>query len=289
MKNGMTRIALAVMLALGAQTSDSFATAVSPVVQGLGGAGRAGVAKESAFTNPASASLLKDASFFLFYAKPHVSAFDSGGRGYSIGASDGGTAIKGSFAFVSSSAARIGRDGQQIFEDRSEFRFATGFSLGGNVAGGIATRYVNRRNPGGGDNNQKFFQGDLGILFPLFWGVTGGVTYENVFNQEDERPPTIGAGLQYNIGGGLRAFADGTKIMNGTRKASTGWALAGDLTLGTDYTVRIGRFQDAYRKLRGWSFGLAWTGPRMTVDYALRMAGDNPKEQDHILGFTVRM
>jgi hypothetical protein len=285
MKNGMTRIAFAVGLALVVQTSDSFATAVSPVVQGLGGAGRAGVAKESTFTNPASAALLKDASFFLFYDKPHVSAFNSGGRGYAIGASDGGTSIKGSFSYVSSSMARIGRDGQQVYEDRSEFRFASGFSLGGNVSGGIATRYVNRRN--GGDDSHKFFQGDLGLLFPLFWGITGGLTYENVFNQEDERPPTLGAGLHYNIGGGLRAFADGTKIMNGTRKAATGWAVAGDLTLGTDYAVRVGRFQDAYRHFRGWSFGASWTGPRMTVDYALRLAGDNPKEQDHILGLTV--
>jgi hypothetical protein len=284
MKNKMTQTTLALALTFSALPANCFATAISPVVQGLGGAGRAGVAKESAFTNPASAALLKDASAFLFYNKPRVSAFNSGGRGYSVGASDGGTAIKGSFAYVSSSMARIGRDREQVYEDRSEFRFASGFSLGGNVAGGISTRYVNRRTDGEG---RKFFQGDLGLLFPLFGGITGGLTYENVFNQEDDRPSTFGAGLQYIIGGGLRVFADGTKIMKGTRKASTGWAIAGDLTLGTNYAVRVGRFEDAYRNIKGWSFGAAWTGPRMTIDYALRLAGDNPKEQDHILGFTV--
>lgn len=245
------------------------------------------MANESTFSNPASASLLKDTSFFIFYDKPYVSAFNSGGRGYAIGASDGGTSIKGSFAYVSSSMARIGKSGEQVYDDRSEVRFASGFPIGGPVAGGFTTRYVVRRQPVG--DSKKFIQGDLGLLFPLFWGITGGLTYENVFNKEDDRPPTFGAGLQYGFGGGLKAYADGVKIMNGTRKAATGWSLAGDLTLGTDYSVRVGRFKDAYRNFTGWSFGFSWAAPRLTLDYALRIAGKNPKEQDHILGFTVHM
>ena len=284
MNKRMTRNALTIVVALCAAPASSFATAISPVVQGLGGAGRAGVAKESVFTNPASAALLTGASGFVYFQKPSIPDFDAGGRAYAIGISDGGTAVKGSFAYLRSSKARLKFDGTQGYEDRTEFRFASGFGIGGNVLGGLATRYVTRRDNG---NRDRFFQADAGLLFPLFSGIKAGLTYENVFNREDELPPTLGAGAQYALGfGGISIYADGYRLMDGARKGERGYALAAESAIAGDLAIRAGRFMEGFRRIKGWSAGLSYKSDAVTFEYSFRVAGRDAKEKDHTFGIT---
>jgi hypothetical protein len=279
----VTQSALAFIVSLAIPTS-GFATALPPVLQGLGGAGRGGVAKESVFSNPAATGLLNDASAYFYYEMPSVPDFDAGGRAYGLGISDGGTNIKGAFAYVRSSRARIG-DGGQDFEDRKELRFSSGFQVGEGIYAGFGTRYV--WNAPNGDYS-RFFQSDIGVLFPLFAGLTAGITYENIFNRSDDLPPTIGLGGKYPLGAGFTAFADGYRLMNGKRKGERGFSLAMEMAVWGDFTLRGARFQDGLRLIKGWSGGLTWAGPKFSLDYAFRVAGTGPREKDHTFGLSAR-
>ena len=257
----------------------------SPVVQGLGGAGRAGVPSEAIFTNPAAVGLLTTSGSFIYYTKPTIAEWNAGGRGYAIGAYDGqNESVRGSFAVVRSSRAIIGRSGTQSYEDRSDYRFALGRSLWASVIGGLQVRYVTRR---AGADEVKFFDGDIGAIFPVYAGLVGGVVYENALNKPGERPTTAAAGLMYGLGYGIQAFADGYRAMKGPEKGQRGWAIGAEMTLAGDFKLRGGRFQDGYRRLKGWSGGITWAGPRASFDYAMRTTGDSPRERDHIFGMTV--
>jgi hypothetical protein len=263
----------------------SFASGGSPVVQGLGGAGRAGVPGEAIFTNPAAVGLLTKSGSFFYYTKPNIADWNAGGRGYAIGAYDGqNETVRGSFGAVRSSRAIIARNGTQGYEDRSEYRFALGRPLWANVAGGLQARYVTRRV---GLSEEKFFDGDLGAIFPVYAGLLGGFVYENALNKTGERPPTAAAGVVYGLGYGIQAYGDGYRAMKGPEKGQRGWALGAEVGLAGDFKLRGGRFQDGYRRLKGWSAGLTWAGPRASFDYAMRTAGNGPSERDHIFGMTI--
>jgi hypothetical protein len=284
MKKEMTRFVIP-LLALFLGPTFSFATADSPVVQGLGGAGRAGVPGEALFSNPASAALLTQSAAFLYFQKPRISDWNAGGRGYAVGVYDGqNPAAKGALGFVRTSRARIDRQGNQTFEDRSDYRFTIASSVWSNVMGGLQTRYVTRRS---GAESRRFFNTDLGTIFPVYTDLMAGVTYENAFHKEEETPPTVGVGLSYSLGFGIRLLGDGYRLMKGEHKGERGWAAGGELSLASDFKVRFGRFQEAYRRLKGWSLGASWVGPRASFDYAMRTTGSGPQERDHMLGMVV--
>jgi hypothetical protein len=285
MKEEMTRIVI-LSLALFLFTPVlSFATADSPEAQGLGGAGRAALSSEGMFLNPASLALLTQSEAFLYYEKPRIPDWNAGGRYYSVGVYDGTNAgAKGAFGFLRTSRARVGADGTQTYEDRSEFRFASGYQISPSISAGLSGRYVTRRT---GANEEKFWDGDLGVLFPLYAGMTGAVTYENVLNKNGDNPPTLGAGLAYLLGSGLTAFADGYRVAKGMEKGDKGWSLGAEITLAADFQLRLGKFQDGYRRNKGWSFGLGWQGPRTSFEYAMRLADTNPGEKDQIFAINV--
>lgn len=258
----------------------------SPIVQGLSGAGRSGIPREGLFTNPASIALLSSSSSFLIYTKPKIQDFQAGGRALTFGAYDGeNTTLKGGVAYSTVARART-LNGVQVYEDRSEIRFAGGRMLSEAIAGGFSARYITKRT---GPNETKFLQGDLGAIFPLFNDVRAGITYENLVERENEEPPTGSGGIAYGLGGGIQILADGSRILKGNLKGKNSWSLAAEVTMATDFVFRAGRFQDGYRKKKGWSLGLSWTGPRVSFDYALRKTSETHSEKDHILGVSMAL
>ncbi len=266
----------------------SFATVDSPVVQGLGGANRAGISREALFANPASVSLLTNAFGFFHYEIPKIPDFNAGGRAFSAGLYDSGDkSWKGGIGYSRTSRARILNNGQQGYIDRSEFRFATGHNIMGKIEGGLTGRWINNNNSA--NNPSHYPEGDLGILFPLFADMRGGITYENILNKEDEAPTTVGLGANYSLGYGFQLYADGYRLMSGTRTGERGWALAAELGLSSDFFARAGLFEEGYRGNKGWSIGGSWLGPRASFDYALKVAGKGPKERSHILGVTLSL
>ncbi len=280
---GMTRNVFLFWAFLFSHTS--FATVDSPVVQGLGGATRAGVAREAIFANPASVAQIANTFGFLHYQIPKIPDYNAGGRAFSVGIYDGGDQNwKGGFGYSRTSKARIFQN-RQGYIDRSEFRFSTGHGLWGDVIGGIAGRWIS--NNSATDTN-RFFEGDVGLLFPLFNDLRGGLTFENILNQEDETPQTVGVGASYSFGYGFQAVADGYRLMSGTKDGERGWSLAGEMGFTGDFTARAGLFEEAYRALKGWSVGLSWSGPRASFDYALKVAGKGPRERTHIFGITTQ-
>lgn len=259
--------------------------AQSPIVEALGGAGRAGLPTEAVFTNPALLGLLNSSGTFIYYTKPSIEAFNSGGKGYAIGAYDGGNpSAKGAFATVSRSRARIGAGGQQVYDDRTEYRLASGFPLWSGLVGGFSVRYVLRRD---GGPLQKIFTGDLGALYPIFKDILLGMTYENALNKDEGAPTAIGAGAFYALGDSVSLFGDGKRFMKGLIKGQRGWNLGAQVNFAGDFSVRVGRFHEAQRRIKGWSWGLGWGGPRAGFHYAMRFAGEVPKEKDHHFGMNV--
>lgn len=260
------------------------AEADSPVIQGLGGAGRGGVARESLFSNPAAAAMLTNSSSFLIYEKPRIPALNAGGRYFAIGAYDGENEVaKGAAGYIRSAKARL-ENGQQVYEDRSEYRLSAARAWTDSVLAGVAMRYITKRV---GVSESKFFQGDLGTIFPLYGSIRGGLTYENIIEKIGEAPPAVGAGLQGALGDGMQLFVDAARLTKGESKGKTSWALATELTMGGDFFLRLGRYSDAYRKLKGWSAGLSWVGPRITIDYAMKKSSGVPMERAHIFGLSV--
>lgn len=286
MNQKMTRNAFPLLAFLFLLPASSFATE-SPLTQGLGGAGRAGIPTESLFNNPAALALSAQSTIFAIYEKPRIPDWNAGGRAYALGAYDVQTSsVKGGIGYLRTSRARLGSAGRQDYEDRSEIRSVFAHQLWDGVQGGLKVGYITRRV---GVASEKFFNGDIGAIFPVYAGVFGGLTYENVLTQPGEKPGTAGAGLTYGLGYGIQLYGDGTRVMKGPRKGDRGWALGAELAVAGDFKLRAGRFQEGLRRLRGWSLGLSWTGPRASFDYAMRTAGDNPNERDHIFGMTVAM
>lgn len=267
-------------------SSISLATADSPIAQGLAGASRSGIPTEAAFTNPAAAWLLDKSYSFFQYTKPSIVETKEGGRSLSSGVYDGeNTNVKGAVAYTRSSRTRVGASGR-YYEDKTEFRATAARPISGSVLGGINVRYVTNRTVG---PEEKYVQGDAGIIFPLFTDMRGGITYENVVDKPGDRPATLGAGLRYNVGSDLRLLADGAQLMRGAFKGKREWSIAAEATVGTDFMLRAGRFQDAQSRYKGWSVGASWVGPRASIDYAMRTTKGAPHERDHIFAILVQL
>lgn len=259
--------------------------ASSPTVDALGGAGRGGIPTEALFTNPAALAMLTQSGSFLNFTKPRIQQWDAGGRAYSIGAFDGENPVaKGGFATLRSSRARIGVNGAQAYEDRTEYRLGFAGNIMGGLLVGAMPRYVIRRD---GGPEQKIFTGDFGAIYPIYKDLFLGFTYENALNKPEELPTTMGLGAAYSLGSGIKVYGDGYRFAKGPRAGDKGWALGGELGFAGDFVLRYGRFLEGWKRLRGWSAGLGWNGPRTSFFYSLRMAGQGPKEKDHSFGITL--
>jgi hypothetical protein len=262
-----------------------FATAESPVVQGVGGGAKAGIPSEANFSNPAAVALLTQSSAFYFYQKSQIPDWNAGGKVYGIGAYDSGsTTVKGSFVYLRNSRARISRTGTQVYEDRTEYRFAMGLLATTDLKIGIQPRYIIRHT---GETNTKVFDGDVGAIYPIYKDLVAGFTYENILNKQGEKAPTMATGLVYAFSQSMQVFADGMRLMKGENKGDRGWAVGGEFGIWGQLRVRGGKFLDVYKRKKGWVVGGSWTGPRTSFDYALRSTGEGPKEKDHTLSMKV--
>lgn len=269
-----------------AYSAPSFATGDSPVVQGLAGASRAGVAREGLFSNPASMVALDSAFGFFHFLMPRIPNLNAGGRGLNVGIYDGGDPVwKGAIGYSRTAKTALTRSGQRYI-DRNEFKMGTARKVYGSISGGINVRWIKDYNYA---DTSRFFEGDVGVLFPLFGDLRGGLTYENVLNQEDETPATVGAGLSYALGYGFQLLADGYRLMSGTREGERGWSLAIEVPLAGDFRARAGKTEDAYTGIKGWSLGASWSGPRASFDYAFRTTGQKTVEKAHIAGITLSL
>lgn len=264
----------------------SIATADSPLVQGLAGAGHSGIERDPLFSNPASAALISQSFGFFNYTKPSVPSFHSGGREFTVGMADGGSTYgKGVVGYTRTAMARSVA-GSQVFVDRSEIASAFGGQIFTNILSGVNVRYVTVNV---GQAKTKFFQGDVGVLFPLFQDMRAGISYDNALKRAGERPATFASGAQYQIGYGIKLFGDLSQIADGVRKGKKSWAYAAEFSLAGDFVARAGRYYDAYLQKRGWSMGLSWMGPRASFDYAMRVTKEKSSEKDHLFGMTVAL
>lgn len=233
-------------------------------------------------------ALQKTSSAFYYYDKASISDWNAGGRGFSVGAYDGtNELVQGGLGYTRVSRAEVNAAGRQGYVDRSDYRIVLGRPVWGDIVAGLQARYVTRRI---GPTEKKFFDGTLGAILPVYAGLLGGLTYENVMNVDGEQPPTVGAGLSYRFSDyGMQLYGDATRLMKGPRSGDRGWALGAEISLAGDFRLRAGRFQDGYRRHKGWSLGISWAGPRASFDYAMRTGNAAATERSHIVGVQIAL
>lgn len=167
------RSLIPVIIILTGLPQQGFATVDSPVVQSLGGAGRAGIPREALFSNPAAVASVSSTYGFVHYSLPKIPDYNAGGRAFNLGIYDAGNETwKGGFSYSRSSKAVLSPSKGQSYEDRSEFRFATGHAITRDIVGGLSTRYSKKHS---GPESSRFVEFGLGALFPIFNDLRGGV------------------------------------------------------------------------------------------------------------------
>lgn len=277
-------VILSIIAALFLATVAAFG-ADSPVVRGLAGAGRAGIPYESLFTNPAGYALVDRSQGFFYYTKSQVKDFNAGGRDLSVGLYDGENPYaRAGLGYVRESRTRV-VDGHRVYVDRSELRLGAGRALSAGLYGGFNGRYITRRT---GAAEEKFFTGDLGLLYELQKDLRIGATYENALKKTGERPQSMALGARYQLGYGMAVMADGGRFMEDPYRDKKFWSLGGEIVMAGDLLIRGGLYRDTYLGQRGYALGLSWAGPRTAFDYSYRKSKSLPAEADHIFGISVQ-
>lgn len=270
----------------------SMAMANAPVRDSFAGAGRSGIAREALFTNPAALATLQGSWAFTYFTKSRMQDLDSGGRNLTAGLYDGESEVlKAGFAYNRESRARSSGDpaavGGVTYLDRTEWRASLGQMITGSVAGGLTGKYVKRRR---GTAETKKFDGDLGVMFPLFKDVFVGATYENIWNiEEAENPTTIGIGAKYGLSEGVGILGDAYRATKGSAKGENSWATGVELAVVSDFYLRGGLFHDEINHTRGKSIGFSWAGPTASFDYTMRVVSTRPRDKDHSFGLSMHL
>lgn len=278
----MKRIQFVLLLLLGSQISH--AGPLTPQRAAMGGAGRGGHAREGIGANPANVALVTGSHFSVQYLKPELRDRASGGRGWGVSVYDGqNPAVRaGVGTFRESRSANF--RGQQVYVDRSEARVAMARGVSGSIIGGVAGRYVTTRGPEG---EEKFADGDAGILYPLFGDVMLGLTWENFANHQGEDPQMAGGGLSWAVSEGIRLYADGGRYLAGDEKGRTQWQAGAEVEMVGGFVGRVGIFNEPHRAQQGKSFGAGWGGPRASFDWAVVITSSELREKQQVFGMTV--
>ena len=258
--------------------------AMTPQVEGLGGAGRGGLPKEALFSNPAAVSMLRQNTAFLAYTQTKLRDLKAGGKVQIAGIYDGSSDLAhGGIAYIRESR-RVSLGSGTTYADSTKIRTVIGRELFSGLQMGIKTNYTIQRTSG---VTTKYFYGDAGFLYPLFAELPLGLTVENVMDKAEERPRTIYAGLRYDIDGPLDLYGDIGKSVSSRKSQGTPWAIGLEVKFFDELFFRGGLFRDAAIGARGWAAGLSWLSPRTAFEYALRRSTSIPRQTDHNLGVSV--
>ncbi len=260
------------------------ASTYGPATTAFAGAMRSGIEREATLGNPAALGSL-DTSFVRgIYGGSRFKDSDSGGKTMSLGVYDGGNPnVHAGVEYLRDSRA-INFRGKAGYRDRSEARVGLGRALWGGVIGGVNIRRVTVRDGGPED---KIFDWDLGVLFPLTTDIRMGILAENLARNQREDPSKLGAGLRYTLGSGFVVRGDLGELRDGDRQGKKFWAAALELTAMSDFLLRGGLNYDPFTETRTHAFGIAWTGPRAIFEYTFNAEDSGAREQRHIFGLTI--
>ena len=260
------------------------ASTYGPTTSAFAGAMRSGIEREATLGNPAALGAL-DTSFIRgVYGNSGFKDSNSGGKTMNFGVYDGGNPnVHAGVEYVRDSRAITFR-GQPGYRDRSEVRMGLGRVLWGSVLGGVNIRHLTIRD--GGPEN-KIFDWDFGVLFPLTSDIRMGVLAENLARSQREDPSKVGMGLRYTVGAGFVVRGDLGEVRDGDRQGQKFWATALELTAMSDFLLRGGFNYDPFTEARTHALGVAWTGPRSIFEYTFTAQDNGARERRHIFGLTI--
>lgn len=283
----LTKIRKFFLLVLGLIILPANSWAVAPRKLGFAGAGRSGILQEALETNPAALAYLDKSLGFGYIGMPRIKDWQAGGRQLHVGVYDGENQyLRAGFSFEKDSRAILLANGARGYRDRTTFKFGGGAHATSFMDLGATVKYVRWRD---GGPEQKYMDGDIGALLKVFKGTQLGLTYENLGYRADELPPTLGAGIRYDILGPTAVLVDGAYALKGDLKDKKQWSYGMELGLSDELIGRGGIFQDSINGLRGYAAGFSWQGPRTSFDYGLRISRHAPVQREHVLGMTVQL
>lgn len=260
------------------------ARALMPHTIALGGGGRAGIGKESLFSNPAGVALLQQNTAFIGYSKSALPDLGAGGRVQIAGVYDGTSAFgRGGISYIRESRRRA-TEGRSPYIDKTNIRTVFGRQVIGNLLAGAKVNYTMDRANG---LKSDYVYGDFGLIYPIFKDLPLGLVLENVLDRAGEKPRTLAAGVRYDILGPLQVNLDYGRVLSPNQKGEQEWSAAGELTVFTELVLRYAHFYDGINEKRGWSAGAAWNSPRTAFEYAYRETRYAPRERDHVFGISV--
>lgn len=259
---------------------------LTPRVAGLSGAGRAGIAQEALFTNPAAvAALSKNAVFYSFLnAKNHEKTNLKPGKSHVLGAYDAmsSSLFKGGVAYVSEFGHRVLSRKGPIYQDRKGFMgaFAAPFSRSFLVGFNVKAMQQD-----GGKAYHTY--GDFGLIYFLLPTIPVGFVVSNFGDKEGEDPRSIAGGIQFDLAGPLSLYFDYGRFLSIEGVGNTFSALALELTFYRDFVLRGGWLRNELISERGSSLGFSWNGPRTAFEYALKKTVRVVPEFNHSFGIRV--
>lgn len=218
---------------------------------------------EAAFLNPASIYFFQQSSLYYQQGSSKMKEASAeresdykDGENQTFLITDTSSALKGAFSYQTQS-----EDG----DSRKRFTSSASSNWGKNMSVGVLYRYTEED----AQDHEVYHQGVLGITYIHSKQLTFGAILVDPFlaNKEDA---LLGGGLQYTLTQNFIVIADAGANYNDDPEDNKFWRAAAQAQFFKSFYLKYGRFEDDITKLRGYSYGVSWVGPKLAVEYAYR-------------------
>jgi hypothetical protein len=247
---------------------------------GTSGAGAGSIlVTEAALLNPASIVFFRKSSIYAQTGDAEFE-FDKDIRGRKhpedgtnkmVFISDNSTSIKGGVSYQNYS---------ELDWERSNYTLTLARPAGRSSSLGITYQYTQDKFEDDDDLDSEYHFPTFGLTHIFSEKIIIGVVVKDPGNSvKDTTTTTLGA--QFTLIMNLTLTTDYS--INNRLRANEKYSLKGSLQLqvAKDFYIRIGQFKDKMNDTKGHSYGISWSGPKLTIDYAQKTT--NRDEEDGYL------
>ena len=230
-----------------------------------GGAGVGSIlVNEASVLNPASIVFIPITNFYFQQSRSSLdnnsssrSNRSSNGQTEIYQIADSSSTLKGTFSYQNQS-----RNGYS----RRKYVSSFAASIGKNTSMGIIYSYNNQNTPL--KEEESFHQGSLGLTYVHNKKLSLGFVLKDPFLSNREES-SFKSGLQFAVFQNMVFIQDFEYPLK--PEGSDGLTIRSALQINffQDFYLRAGKFEDKMLKTSGYSYGLFWVGPKLSIGYAL--------------------
>lgn len=251
-----------------------------PVSRSLGGTGRAGIGgMEGAFLNPATIALLKNYEVDFYYTDGY--ARDGEHRNaWMVGAGDNTEGVLFPGALHYGRTRDTGRAGAPA--NGEVWHAAGAYLLSDRLSVGLSAFRLQSKVVDDGSYTQ--WNGSLGAVVLLNEDLSFGYVLNNLVQPADKVPVSIreemnqGLGLFYRAADSIILRADLVRPERHNPNKELTYMFGLESAPTELFAARLGYRHEAVTRRKIWAVGVAFTGPRLKIDYSLE------KEQEGATG-----